>query len=128
MSICVPQEDLRHHQPLRLMVRQLFSEFYLPKHGVFGLEGLHLKSCFCVAGSSFGCDRIDLFHPQQSDGCSMVYMYINCGFSVLSLAAYPYPRVAVTASSMIYIFVSTCKAHHRQASIRWHAKYGIHRR
>jgi hypothetical protein len=40
MSICVPQEDLQHHQPLRPMVQQLFCEFGLPQAGVSVLKSL----------------------------------------------------------------------------------------
>jgi hypothetical protein len=50
------------------------------------------------------------------DGRSMISIYVDYGFDVLSLATYP--RVGVTTSSMIDVFISICVAHHRQASVR----------
>jgi hypothetical protein len=57
-----------------------------------------------------------------ADGHSIISVYVNCGFDVLSLAAYP--RAGVTTSGMIEIFISNCVAHHHQALVRWHVEHG----
>jgi hypothetical protein len=51
-----------------------------------------------------------------ADGCSMVSMYIDCGFNVSFLATYP--GIGVTALGIIDALISIYVAHHRQASAR----------
>jgi hypothetical protein len=52
----------------------------------------------------------------------MISLNIDYGFDVMSLVVYP--RVDVTTSDMIEVFISICVAHHRQASVRWHVEHG----
>jgi hypothetical protein len=59
---------------------------------------------------SFSLDKVAIV------GRSMISMYDDCVFDVLSLAAYP--RVGVTTSGMIDVFITICVAHHRQPSLR----------
>jgi hypothetical protein len=64
---------------------------------------------------SFSLDKVAV------DGRSMISMYVDCGFNVVSLAAYP--RSGVTTSGMVEVFISICVAQYRQTSVRWHVEH-----
>jgi hypothetical protein len=124
MSICVPQEDPLHRQPIGLWCGDSSMSFIYLNLVCLGWRDYTL--CIASVLSDLNLAMIELIsfslNKVAVDGHSMIFMYIDCGFDVLSLAAYP--SVGVITSGMIEVFVSICVAHHRRASVRWHVEHG----
>jgi hypothetical protein len=124
MSICVSQEGQRHHQPIRLMAWRLFCEFIYLNLVCLGWRDYIKCIAYVPLDLDMAMTEFISFNLDKgaANGRSMLSMYVDCGFDVLSLVAYP--RVCVATSGMIEDFISICVAHRRQALVRWHVKHG----